>query len=155
MRNGEAAINDSVSTRVLSSLSDLVGRTQRRPNSFRTGVVLPARMPRRHFLYARRDTARMRPTGAVILLFGIALLLGTPRVLADDTLPSDLRIVANDEYTKRVPVGENASFAWSLVNVGLADYNVTVTGKVSSSDYALAVVPVNALLRSGEVLTVL
>jgi cell volume regulation protein A len=81
--------------------------------------------------------------------------MGAPGVLADDTLPSDLRVVANDEYTKSVHVGENASFIWSVVNVGLADYNVTVTGNVSSLDYALAVVPANAPLRSGEVLTVL
>src|SRR3972149_3974868 len=111
--------------------------------------------PHRRFLYARRDTARMRPIGAAILLFGIAIFMGAPGVLADDTLPSDLRIVANDEDTKSVHVGENASFIWSVVNVGLADYNVTVTGNVSSSDYALAVVPANAPLRSGEVLTVL
>jgi len=97
----------------------------------------------------------MRPIGAAILLFGIAILMGAPGVLADETLPSDLRIVANDEYTKSVHVGENASFIWSVVNVGLADYNVTVTGSISSSDYTLAVVPANASLRSGGVLTVL
>lgn len=96
----------------------------------------------------------MRPTGPVLLLLGLAVPLLFPGTAADDTLPADLRVVANDLYTKRASVGENASFVWSIVNVGPTDYNVTVAGNISASDYTFAWSPLTAVLRSNDVLTI-
>src|SRR3990172_10318424 len=93
------------------------------------------------FIYTRKDTAAMRPTGAVVLLFGVAFLLGSLVAVADDTFPSDLRIVANDEYTKQASVGQNASFVWALVNVGPPAYNATPPAGASSPHSILAPPP--------------
>lgn len=96
----------------------------------------------------------MRVSGAVLLLCGVALVLGSPGAVADDTFPLDLRIVANDTYAKSAPVRENASFVWSLVNLGPATYNITVSGNISSSDYVLFLFPANTSIGQGEVLDI-
>lgn len=95
----------------------------------------------------------MRRAGVIVLLPLFVLLVLTPLAAADDTLPPDLRVIANDEYTREIRVAESGSFAWSLVNVGNTSVNVTAFANVSASEYGLRVEPGRATLGPGEIVT--
>jgi len=95
----------------------------------------------------------MRPFGVAVLLCAVFLLL-LPIARGDDTLPTDLRIVGNDVYAEQVPVAGTASFAWGIVNVDGAPYDLMISGNITSPDYLLSVSPANVTLGPGEVVTV-
>lgn len=98
---------------------------------------------------------RMRSTGALVLLPLVAVLLLVPLAAADPALPADLQVVQNDDYNVEVPVGQNASFAWSLVNTNAtATYRVNVSGTVDVSDYVLTVRPTRIVLDPGRLATI-
>ncbi len=96
----------------------------------------------------------MRRAGAVALMVLVAIAVLLPTALADETLPPEIGVVAIDEYVEEIPVGGNASFAWSLVNQGVARVNLTVVGNISSPDYGLTVSPGSSSLDPSGVLIV-
>lgn len=95
----------------------------------------------------------MHRTGAIVLLPFVALVL-LPHAAADDTLPPTLRVIADDDYTIQASVGTNASFAWTLVNVGPVSLDGNVTVSTSSPEYTARVEPASFSLARDEIATI-
>ena len=95
----------------------------------------------------------MHRAGVLPLLPLLALFL-VPHVAADDTLPGTLRVIADDDYQVEAAVGTNASFAWTLVNVGPIQLVGNITVSTSSGEYVAAVVPATFSLARDEIVTI-